>query len=140
KRIPPLLAAGQVGTLVLRGMPGSQRLDIAGAIARELGRGLLEIDVAATDGDNRDEVDRRWALHGPLSVLLPAMPVVTADLGPGETVDLPAPAGGVPLAVLMGSEGGLRGTGAAAALTISLPVPAVAERERLWQQAVGETP
>jgi ATPase family protein associated with various cellular activities (AAA) len=125
-----VLATRQATRLVIRGLPGTDRLGVVGALARtgELPRGLLVV----TSGAGTD-VQR---LVGPLSTLLPALPVFDPDLGPAETFALPALDGySGPSAVLLGREGGLAPGGTT--LTIELAPDAPAERRRHWQRALG---
>ena len=142
--VPSLLAGGKARLLILRGMMGSERLEVAGAVARALGRGLIEVasptlgaaERAAAPGDERFS-----AGLGPLCTLAQALPVLSFDLGPGETVALPPLAGyDGPVVVLVGAEGGFHGALAEQALTLALPLSDAALRLRQWQRALGDTP
>src|SRR4029453_7108119 len=67
-----------------------------------------------------------------------SLPVLTYDLGPGETVELSAlPGYSGPVGILLGFEGGLRGAVAEKALTLPLPMPQAAQRLQHWQQALA---
>jgi hypothetical protein len=138
-QLPALLRDGQVSALVLRGMQGSERLEVVGAIARALDRGIVE--VAQEDGPPgaTPREEERRALLGPLCLLTRSLPVFSYDLGPGETVELAAlPGYAGPIGVLLGFEGGLRGALAEHALTLALPLPGADLRLRHWRLALGE--
>ncbi|MBZ5521902.1 MAG: ATP-binding protein [Acidobacteriia bacterium] len=125
----PLLAAGMTRTLVVRGLPGSERLELIGSVARTLERGLLEIDVSAPANEER------WPVIGPLCLLSRALPVLNLDPGPGETFEIPALTGyRGPMAVTMGREGGFTGPCADQCVTLNLEAETVEERLRHWQR------
>ncbi|HUL58301.1 MAG TPA: ATP-binding protein [Anaeromyxobacteraceae bacterium] len=131
---PALLRNGRARLLVLRGAPGSDALQVAGALARALGAG-----VAAVDGASLAEVPGGARLLGPLCALANLVPVIDRDLAPGETAALPPLAGyGGPIVVTLGEEGGLASGLAESALALSLPAPGPAERRRHWCEAIGE--
>jgi ATPase family associated with various cellular activities (AAA) len=78
-------------------------------------------------------------LAGPLATLLHAVPVAELDLAPAETAELtrpPALAG--PVAVAIGRQGGLAGSTADGAVTLTLGVPEAAARRRHWEAALGD--
>ncbi|HYN39609.1 MAG TPA: hypothetical protein VES39_10185, partial [Rhodospirillales bacterium] len=116
RALPALLAGGEVRTLVVRGDVGSDGLEVVGAVARRLRRGLLSVAAAAMGGEaGRDRL-------GPLCTLTGSLPVLTCDLAPGETLQLPELAGYAgPVAVLLGAEGGVGDGGRQ--LTLVLPMP-----------------
>ena len=131
RQLGPLLAAGRVRTLVVRGMPGSERVEIVGSVARELDRGLLEVDVSTGGKDDR------WRLLGPLCSLTRAVPVLCVELGPGESFELPALSGyRGPIAVVMDREGGLTGSAATNSVTLHVEPETAAYRLRHWQRAL----
>jgi hypothetical protein len=142
QQVPALLQSDQAAALVLRAMQGSERLGVLGALAREIGRGIIEVHPSSGQGEAPpDGNENRWKFLGPLCTLTGCMPVLTFDLAPGETVELPALAGyDGPLGILLGFEGGLRGPAAERALTLTLPAPGAAERLRHWQQALHGHP
>lgn len=126
-RVPQLLAADQIGTLVLRGMTGSGRRTVAGALARSSGRHVLLCELEQLN----DEARR---LIGPLATLSRAMPVLRCNPGPGSTLDVPALAGySGPTSITLGRSGGLRGQLLDRALTLNLPPPDQQARKRFWQ-------
>jgi hypothetical protein len=127
--IPRLLESGEARTVVVRGPRHNGRHTLLGAVARSLGRGLIEIKKAdAAQNSN-------WNEAGALAVLLDAMPVVELAPGPGEVVPLPAlqPAS-LPLGVVMGVGGGLAGVRADQSVVVQLELPGTAERHELWQR------
>ena len=125
-RVPPLLEVPQPRPLVVRGPRSSGRRTAVAAVARAIGRGLLELaDPAAAT-----------RLGGPLATLLHALPVVELSPAPGETVDLPQLHGyHGPLAAVAGRSGGIR---AERALTLRLGLPDPALREVHWKEALGD--
>jgi hypothetical protein len=125
-----LLAAGEARALVVRGLAGSERLEIPGATARALGRGVLEVTPAAAHA----EASR---LIGPLATLARAVPVWSLELGPGEVFEVPECQGyRGPCGVVMGPDGGLSGDAAEGALSIHLSPEPVALRFRHWRRAL----
>lgn len=133
-----LTASEHARTIVVRGMPGTDRIGAAGAIAHGLGSGLVEIECASA-GPGPEE---RKRLLGPLCTLLHAMPVFTVEAGPGETFEVPALDGYLgPGAVLIGREGGVGGSGASHAVTVNLDLESPADRLELWTRALnGKAP
>lgn len=141
-RMPELLAAGQIDTLILRGMQGSGRRTTLGAVMRALGRDLLLCDTLLHDPLPRasgsatplDETAR--LLLTPLALLTAAVPVLRCDPPAGEALELaPLPGYLGPLGVTIGRQGGLKGALLLHALSLTLPPPAMAERRRFWQAA-----
>ena len=110
--LPALLNSSEVQTVVVRGPRHNGRHTLLGAVARESGRGLLEIDQARQlDAD-------RWRLIGPLSTLLHALPVFTFDLAPGESAEMNHLVGcDNPLGVVLSRTGGLTGSAIDRAVT-----------------------
>jgi hypothetical protein len=142
-----LAGAGRVRTVVLRGMLGTDRLGVLGALARGLGRGVMEIDCANPSSANAGDsiptlaggADRRFPLIGPLSTLTHTMPVFALEAGPGETFEIPALAGYAgPVAVMMGREGGVLAPDAANAVTLQLDLESPENRAALWRRALDE--
>jgi hypothetical protein len=135
EQVPALVMGGKAGAIVLRATPGSERLQMLGALARALGRGVIEVSGPAPSAE------RQWELLGPLCALTCSLPALTYELGPGETVEL-APLAGYngPIGVLMDSEGGVRGKAVEKAVTLTIPVPGIDHRRRHWQQALAGYP
>ncbi|HLA64231.1 MAG TPA: ATP-binding protein [Rhodothermales bacterium] len=129
-RAVPMLQAGRVPALVVRGPEGADRLTLVGAVARALGR-----DVLAADG----EAPATAALPlGALCTLLSAMPVLRYDLTPGQSAEVPVLKGySGPLGIVTGLEGGLKGDSIEGAVTVPLAPLAAAERRRYWEGTLG---
>jgi hypothetical protein len=123
--LPGLLRRGEVSALVVRGMTGSGRRTVLGAVAREFAAGLLLC---------RANYEQNRGTLGPLATLLGALPAVRCDPAPGEALELGELPGyrGV-LGVTLGREGGLRGEQFARSLVLSLPPPDAARRRRFWE-------
>ncbi len=129
--LPPLLRSGETRALVLRGPRHNGRHTVLGAVARTLGRGVLEI-AGIAKGD-----DDRWRHAGLLAVGLNALPVLEFDLAPGETIDLPTlGAYDGPLGVVLGKQGGLSGPGAERALTLTIDLPDACHRREHWRSSL----
>ncbi len=136
-QLPALIRSGTVTALVLRGSQGSERAALAGALARALGLGLAELRITPGRADSDPADETRWGTVAPLCALAGVVPLLSYDLGPGESAEPPALAGyDGPVVVLLGAEGGLRGPLAERALSLSLPMPDVALRRRHWRAAL----
>ncbi len=132
-QLPDLLNRGRAQTVILRGSPGSDRLQVAGALAKALNKGILVAEGPAA-ADCPIE-------FGPLCVLNRAIPVVVHDLAPGETAVVPKPTGYQgPQFVLIGHSGGVKVDDVGNGITLTLPKPDVDERQRQWQMAFKEQP
>jgi ATPase family associated with various cellular activities (AAA) len=139
-----LAATGRVRTVILRGMPGTDRLGALGALARGLGRGVLEVDSSANARDPiptlASSPDRRFPLIGPLCTLTHSMPVFSLEAGPGEAFEMPALAGYTgPVAVMMGREGSVLAPDSAHAVTLQVDLESPANRVELWKRSLGKS-
>jgi hypothetical protein len=125
--VPELLGSGQITALAIRGMNGSGRRTLLGAVACAVGRDVLLWE----EGKPGDDT---WRLLGPLATLSGAMPILRCDPGPGETLDLPTlPSYYGPAGITLGRSGGLRGPLIAHSLSLNLPPPDRKARQRFWQ-------
>ena len=132
--IPPLLASGRAQALVMRGPRHNGRRTLIGALARELDCGVLEIS-----GLNKF-ADERWQLAGSLATLLRAWPVIVLELDAGETAEVPPFKGYVgPICLVLGKQGGITGPAVERALTVSLGMPDLDARRKLWQRGLEST-
>jgi hypothetical protein len=134
-QVPPLLQQGTAAALVIRGIAGSERGMMLGAVARALGRNLVEVArPQAVD-------DKSWRQLGPLCAMSRSLPLLRYALGPGETAEIGLlPGYDGPLGVVLGREGGLRGEAVAKTVTLHVPLPDAALRRELWQQGLNGTP
>ncbi len=131
RQVQPLLSAGRIRTLVVRGVPGCERAEIAAALAAGTGRGVLEATAIQSARDDR------LSRVGPLCTLLRAMPVFSPELGPSETFTVPALAGYTgPVAVVVGREGGV--SDARDGVTIDVEPDPAPLRLRHWHRALGD--
>ncbi len=107
-QVPALVREARARAIILRGMSGSDRLQVLGALARALGWGVLAVEApAGREGEPGGEAIRPGPALGPLCAMLHALPALTYELAPGETAVVPAPAGyNGPLGVLTGLEWG----------------------------------
>jgi len=133
RRLPDLVRAGGISAVVLRGMDGSGRLTLLGAVACALGQPVLVHDGVPGDAG--------WKLLAPLCELGDAFPVLRAAPGPGETLVVPGlPGLNRPLGVVIGRSGGLSGPITERAVGFTLGPCAAAERRELWLAAAEILP
>jgi hypothetical protein len=131
-RVPALVVSGMVRLILLRSDPGTESLDVMGAMARALGRGLLSLP---SGGGDRE---RSWPALGPWCAMTGAMPVAAYDLSPGETAKLPTLGGyDGPVGVLLGREGGLSDRALDQSITLQLEPPDLELRRRHWRRALN---
>jgi hypothetical protein len=117
--------------VILRGPRHNGRRTLAGAIARALGQGMLEVS-------EPDARDGRWSAASTLACLLNAVVVVAGDPAPSESFELPPVSEALaPLFVTLPSSGGIGGRRADSAVTLRLPIPDRDARERLWNGTLG---
>ena len=130
--LPALLATGEAPTLVIRGPRRNGRRTLLRAVSRSIGRGCLEIEGPLAPDDER------WRSIGILAVALNAMPCLTLDPGPGESIELDRPPEyDGPLGLVLGRQGGIGGTAVERAASLTLELPDPAARRRHWQRAFG---
>jgi len=132
KLIPDLLAAGEAQAVIVRGAQHNGRRTLLGAVARALGRGLLEVSGLTKANDER------WPVVGPLATALHALPAINFDLAPeetGEVARLTAYQG--PCGVVLGKQGGVSGESVGRALTLTVNIPDANLRRLHWQRACG---
>jgi len=132
--IASLLSSGDTRALVVRGMPGCDRLAVADAILRLLEYARMEVDASFVPGNER------WRLLGPILSAMHAIPVFTPELAAGETFALPQIAGySDPIVLILGREGGFAGPGSENSVTIQLEIDPPAARRELWQRCLGDS-
>jgi hypothetical protein len=134
EQVPPLILSGKSEAIVLRGTTGSERLEVMGALARALGMNVIRVSGSPPR-------ESHWHALGPLCSMTRSLPVITCDLGPGETEDFSFLAGYTGnLGVLMGFEGGLRGSKVEKSIDLTLPPLGVVHRMRHWQEVLADNP
>jgi hypothetical protein len=131
--LPRVLAEGGLDALLLRGMAGSGRRTVLGALARAMRRDLLWLD------RRRDALPVQLPPEfGALATLTGALPAIALDPAPGQAVELPRLEGyRGSLAISLRREGSATGPGLERALVLELPFPGLAERARIWADLVG---
>jgi hypothetical protein len=130
EHVPEAIAASGARAVIARGPSRSGRRTVLSAIARELGGGTLFV-----------AGDVQWPLVGPLATLLGSMPVLTLEITPGETSELPTIDGyDGPVGVALGTQGGLVGERAESAIVIELAIPEPEERDLHWRAALADHP
>lgn len=120
-----LLKERDKALLLIRGLPHSGRRTAAGLIAEEIG--LLPILIP----------HRLWNEQPVLAMACPYagwLPVIEADLAPGETWRSEHIGQAQPMVVVIGQDGAVDHP---ALIEIDLDVPDMAERRRHWQQHLG---
>lgn len=111
----------------LRGLPGSGRRTLAGALARQQGLGIIE----AADATH-------LPMLGAAAALLGAMPLVSFEPTPGERLNWQPPAGCPGLiAARLPQHGGLA-VNDRPVHTLELDAPDIGERRQHWQLALSQ--
>ncbi len=129
-KIPALLKSGQVSAFVLRGIQGSERMQIVGSVARAMGANLVSAEGSFSTQDDR------WHLLGPIAALTQSLPVFCLKLSPGETFELPRLISyNGPVIIVMEEAGGVKGSYIEKAISFTLSFPAPNQRYAHWQQA-----
>jgi hypothetical protein len=128
--LPPLLAAGETNCLIVRGPERNGRRTLLGAVARNLGLGLLEVK------NIEQQQDQRWRLVGPLATALNALPVIVLEVAPGETIVVPELSGfDGARGLILGKHGGVSAT-AKGSITLSLDMPDYLARRKHWEESL----
>jgi hypothetical protein len=132
--LPELIENGETRAVIVRGARHNGRRTLLGALARSMGRDLLELHRTGKTEDIP------WPEAAALAVLRHALPIVSFDLAPGETLQLPEdwPIC-VPLGVALGRQGGLAGELASEAVTLSLALPDLEARRAHWRRCLPAT-
>jgi hypothetical protein len=132
KQLPRLLAAQPEQMLIVRGPRQNGRKTLVGAVAHALSKELLVFNAGALDDESH------WRLFGALAVMLDALPVIELALSPGENRTLPPlPLVAGPIAVVMGTHGGIYTDDARTLLTVTIPMPDAGLRRLHWQDALS---
>jgi hypothetical protein len=133
RRLPDLVRAGTISAIVLRGMDGSGRLTLLGAVARTLGQPVLVHDGVPGDAG--------WKLLAPLCELGDAFPVLLAAPGPGEILPVPGlPGLNRPLGLVLGRSGGVSGPMTERAVGFVLGPCSSGDRRHLWVASAAVQP
>ena len=121
-RAAAAMAAGAANGVVIRGPPGSGRAGVAAALAARLDRTAIEVSLSTL------REDRGFATA---CAACDWLPIVRLTSDPSE-----APPGGavVPLVVLAGAHGAVRGEGL---IELRIAPPSRRDRARQWHEALG---
>jgi hypothetical protein len=131
-RAASLVASGDLRVVVARGPQHNGRHAALSALAHAAGRGVLSI------ADAWPPDDPRWREAAALAAALHALPIVTCDLAPGQTVELPrSPAFPGSLGVVIGRAGGLGSVAAERTVVVDIGLPARDARRQLWRTALA---
>ena len=132
--LPKLVESGETRAVIVRGARHNGRRTLLAALARSMGRGVLELR-----GTEKIE-EIRWREVAALALLWHALPIAAFDLGPGETLALPDdwPLS-VPLGLVLGRQGGVAGELTSDAMTLSLALPDLEARTMHWRRCFPET-
>ncbi len=119
-------------TVVVRGGAGRGRRTLVGSAAAQLGSDLLVCE-------GTDQGNEGGGLVGPIATMTGAVPLLRLSVAPGETLELPMLSGyHGPVAVSLGSAGGLAGELFERSVSVRLPLPDRPARQRLWEQHLPE--
>ena len=131
KALPELIESGETGAVIVRGAHHNGRRTLLAALARSMGRGVLELRTV----EKFDDI--LWREVAALALLWNALPIVAFDPVPGETLTLPDDwPRSVPLGLVLGRQGGVAGELSSEALTLSLALPDLEARTALWQRCL----
>ena len=134
ERLPSLLSNGNVHTVIIRGPRHCGRHTILGAVARDLGRGVVHVSGAV------GPEDVRWKQLGVLATALNAMPVIEVEPAPGQSMAVPPLHGYTgPIGITCGRRGGIVGIGTERVVTISIDVPGPSARKQHWLSELDVT-
>ena len=133
--LPALLAHEPRHLLIVRGPTHNGRTTLAGAVARALGKALLMARAAVLDDETA------WRRFAVIATLSDAVPVIRADLSPGETRQIPPlPLCDAPLVVVGDRYGAWRSADSRPVVTIDLPLPPPEQRLAHWRAALPAHP
>jgi len=128
ERLGKLLAADPARLVLVRGPGRNGRRMLLRAAARVAGLNVLEVGEAVIADP------ARWQMAGTMAGLCGAMIVGKLEPGPGETVGLgPLRRFNGPIGLALQGSGAVLSEGALAAVTVALPAPDRAARERQWR-------
>lgn len=127
EHLPDMLRQSDEQTLILRGIRGTGRRTLFGALARDLGYSVLLVDQANATSQQH---------FGALATLLGAFPLLQCNPAPGETIKIDRLSGyrGI-IGVTIGRTGGLDGKLLEQSLSLRLNPPNIALRQQFWQRS-----
>jgi hypothetical protein len=133
--ISAVLTNGSASGVIVRGATHNGRRTLLRALAREVGKGVMELTVTEPNDD------ARWREFAALAALANAFPIVALELGPGEIRALPDEwPPHVPLGIAMRLAGAISGDIASQSITVTLASPNLDERQQHWARALPSLP
>ncbi|MBD3316910.1 MAG: AAA family ATPase [Chitinivibrionales bacterium] len=131
--VPSLFEAGIAHILIVRGPQGCNAHEVVKAVAREGGRHVVRVDgMSLSAGEDAQFL-------GAFCTMTNSLPLIAYDLAPGETVSLPSLKGYPgPVAVQLGTEGGLSALQTRRAVTLELRAPDAELREAFWRRSLKD--
>lgn len=143
KTLMATLTTGETQALIIRGPQRNGRRTLLGAMARSMGKGLLEIIGLHQSKNQANEQgwqpdDPRWQIACTMATMLRAVLVVVCEINPGESLDIPQWRGGEGfIGVVLGRHGGVNGVSVERAVTLQVDMPDPAVRRSHWKIASG---
>lgn len=128
QRTQELMRAGQVQSIIVRGINHNGRHTLLGALARTLDKGIVDVDYSKL----KDKLS--WAYLQTLALLLNAMLVIEFDLLLGDTVLIPD-LFLEHVGMVLPAHGGLAGASIENSLTLTIDLPNLELRQQLWEHA-----
>lgn len=128
QRVPELFSRNLIRGVILRGMRGTGRLRAMAAIAKSLQCGILHLKTA-----DPKTLPALCRLVGALAMIQRAIPIIELELAPSETFSLPSLAKYDGLfGILLNREGSLTGSQVEGCITLQIPAPDRAARQKQW--------
>ncbi len=132
RNLPRVVAQRRARLLIMRGNRGSERAAALRAVFRARRRHTIRVQAAAL---GKEDV----ALLSLLCLMCRALPLIMAEPGPGENVEVPAfPDYIDAVGVVLGTAGGVDSRLAGGVVSLSVPLLGLTERKRLWSEVLAK--
>lgn len=129
--VPKLIEEGKIHLVVLRSDEGADTIEVLGSMAKRLGRSLIYVH------GKLEKDEQFYGLLGPLCTMTHSLPLLSYDLGPGESIAIPHLDGYTSaICLTLGNEGGISGKSTGKALTLNLPIPGTDLRKQHWLRSL----